>query len=50
MKEHGAHRDLRGSGRRSVIPYVHGRMGIALLCVLFNSRVELALKSLRESV
>jgi hypothetical protein len=42
---------LRGSGRRSVIPYVHGRMKVVvLLCVLFNSRVELALKSLRELV
>jgi hypothetical protein len=48
MKEHGG---LRGSGRRSIIPHVHGRMGVvALLCVLFNSRVELALKSLREHV
>jgi hypothetical protein len=24
MDEHGGHKDLRGSGRRSVIPYVHG--------------------------
>jgi hypothetical protein len=31
--------------------YVHGRMKVVvLLCVLFNSRVELALKSLRELV
>jgi hypothetical protein len=48
MKEHGG---LRGSGHRSVIPYVHRRMRvIVLLCVLFNSMVELALKSLRELV
>jgi hypothetical protein len=25
MDERGGHEDLRGSGRRSVIPYVHGR-------------------------
>jgi hypothetical protein len=25
MDEHGGHEDLRGSGRQSVIPYVHGR-------------------------
>jgi hypothetical protein len=24
MREYGEHEDLRGSGRRSVIPYVHG--------------------------
>jgi hypothetical protein len=26
MDEHSGHKDLRGSGRRSVIPYVHERM------------------------
>jgi hypothetical protein len=26
MEEHGGHEDLCGSGRRSVIPYVHGRV------------------------
>jgi hypothetical protein len=26
MDEHGGHRDLRGSGHRSVIPYIHGRV------------------------
>jgi hypothetical protein len=25
MDEHSEHEELRGSGRRSVIPYVHGR-------------------------
>jgi hypothetical protein len=25
MDKRGGHKDLRGSGRRSVIPYVHGR-------------------------
>jgi hypothetical protein len=25
IDEHGGHKDLRGSGRRSVIPYVYGR-------------------------
>jgi hypothetical protein len=24
MRKYGGHEDLRGSGRRSVIPYVHG--------------------------
>jgi hypothetical protein len=24
MREDGGHEDLRGSGRRSIIPYVHG--------------------------
>jgi hypothetical protein len=24
MREYGGHEDLRGSGRQSVIPYVHG--------------------------
>jgi hypothetical protein len=24
MDEHGEHEDLRGLGRRSIIPYVHG--------------------------
>jgi hypothetical protein len=31
MDEHGEHQDLRGLDRRSVIPYVHGRMGVVLL-------------------
>jgi hypothetical protein len=31
MDERGGHQDLRGSGRRSVIPYVHGR--IELYCL-----------------
>jgi hypothetical protein len=35
MKEHSVHKDLRGSVRRSVIPYVHGRMRVVvLLCVV----------------
>jgi hypothetical protein len=28
MDERGGHEDLRGSGRRSVIPYVHERIGL----------------------
>jgi hypothetical protein len=31
LDERGGHEDLRGSGRRSVIPYVHGRTGVVLL-------------------
>ncbi len=38
MDEHGEHKDLRGSGRRSVIPYVHGRE-VVLLCVWRYSRL-----------
>jgi hypothetical protein len=33
MREYGGHEDLRGSGRRSVIHYVHGRM--ELYCCVF---------------
>jgi hypothetical protein len=32
MKEHGGHEDLHGSGRCSVMPYVHERMGVVLQC------------------
>jgi hypothetical protein len=28
MDEHGGHQYLRGSGHRSVTPYIHGRMGL----------------------
>jgi hypothetical protein len=31
MEEHGGDEDLRGSGRRSVTPYVHGRFCVILL-------------------
>jgi hypothetical protein len=33
IREYGGHKDLRGSGRRSVIPYVHGWMEL-YCCVL----------------
>jgi hypothetical protein len=33
IREYGGHEDLRGSGRWSVIPYVHGRMEL-YCCVL----------------
>jgi hypothetical protein len=40
---HGGHKDLRGSDRWSVIPYIHERMGVVVLpYVLFNSKIELA--------
>jgi hypothetical protein len=32
MKKHGGHEDLCGLGHRSIIPYVHGRMGVILQC------------------
>jgi hypothetical protein len=28
MHERGGHQDIRGSGHRSIIPYVHGRTGL----------------------
>jgi hypothetical protein len=31
LDERSGHQDLRGSGRWSIIPYVHGRMGVVLL-------------------
>jgi hypothetical protein len=31
MDEHGGHKDLRGSGHQSIIPYIHGRTGVVLL-------------------
>jgi hypothetical protein len=31
MDERGGHEDLRGSDRRSVITYAHGRIGVVLL-------------------
>jgi hypothetical protein len=34
MDERGGHQDLRGSDHRSVIPYVHRRMGVILQCVV----------------
>jgi hypothetical protein len=33
MEEHGGHEDLRGSGRRSVIPYVHRGVCCIVVCV-----------------
>jgi hypothetical protein len=33
MDERGGYEDLRGSDRRSVIPYVHGRTEVVLLCL-----------------
>jgi hypothetical protein len=43
--EHGEHRDLYGSDRRSVIPYVYGRIGVAVCC----SSVCLDLNGLADS-
>jgi hypothetical protein len=33
---HDGHKDLRGSGHRSVIPYVHGRVCCIVVCALFK--------------
>jgi hypothetical protein len=32
MEKHGGHEDLRGSGRRNVIPYIHGRVCCIAVC------------------
>jgi hypothetical protein len=34
MKEHDGYEDLRGSGHRSIISYMHGRMRIVLQCAI----------------
>jgi hypothetical protein len=47
MDEHGEHRYLRGSGRRIVIPYVHGRDECCIIVCLLKSGLSLLKKSLR---
>jgi hypothetical protein len=42
---HDIHEGLRGSGHRSVIPYVHGECCCIVVC-LFKSWVELAQNAL----
>jgi hypothetical protein len=37
MDERGGHEDLRGSGHRSVIPYVHGRTELYCSSLAFLS-------------
>jgi hypothetical protein len=34
MKEHGGDKDLRGSDRWSVIPYIHERIDVLYCCEL----------------
>jgi hypothetical protein len=47
LNERSGHQDLRGSGRQSVILYVHGRMEVVLFkCGLFLS---VALSGLESS-
>jgi hypothetical protein len=36
IREYGGHEDLRGSDRRSVIPYVHGRMELYCCVLVLN--------------
>jgi hypothetical protein len=36
MEEHSGDEDLCGSGRRSVIPYVHGRISVLFYCCVLN--------------
>jgi hypothetical protein len=33
MEEHSGHEDLCGSGHRSIIPYVYGRVCCIAVCV-----------------
>jgi hypothetical protein len=37
MEEHSGHEDLRGSGRQSVVPYVHRRVCCIAVCVRCSS-------------
>jgi hypothetical protein len=51
MDEHGEHQNLRGSDRRSIIPYVHGRMRVVLLKRwLFSQLPCVALRVLTSGV
>jgi hypothetical protein len=51
MDEHGEHQNLRGSDRRSIIPYVHGRMRVVLLKRWLFSRLPcVALRVLMSGV
>jgi hypothetical protein len=36
MGEHGGDEDLRGSDLRSVIPFIHGRIGVLMYCCVLN--------------
>jgi hypothetical protein len=36
MEDHGGDKALRGSGHRSIIPYVYGRIGVLLYCCVLN--------------
>jgi hypothetical protein len=42
------HGGLRDSDHQIIIPYVHRRIRVILLCALFNSMVELVSKSLKR--
>jgi hypothetical protein len=51
MDEHGEYQDLRGSGCRSVIPYVYERMRVVLLQHWLFSRLScVALRVLTPTV
>jgi hypothetical protein len=51
MDEHGEHQDLHGSGRRSIIPYIYGRMEVVLFkCWLFSWLPCVALRVLTPDV
>jgi hypothetical protein len=47
MDEHSEHQDLRGLGRRSIIPYVHRRDEYCVAVCLLKSRLSLLEVSLR---
>jgi hypothetical protein len=49
MDEHDEHLDLRGSGYRSIIPYVHGRDGCCITMCLLKSWLSLLKLSLQRA-
>jgi hypothetical protein len=49
MDKHGEHKDLRNSGHRNVIPYVHRRAECCIAVCLLKSRLSLLEVSLEPS-
>jgi hypothetical protein len=49
MDEDGEHQDLRDSGHRSIIPYVHGRDECCITMCMLKSRLRLSVVGLARS-
>jgi hypothetical protein len=49
MEKHSGHEDLCGSGHRSIIPYVYGRVCCIAVCVCCSSRELNLLKESKRS-